>query len=77
MGLELVNFKDELYNVIRIVKDHQDIDTQKIKHHYHCDLILKKENYYYFCSHIKDAEIVEENNNQLKLNFENEDKTNS
>ncbi len=73
MNILIIHYKDALYNVLRIVRDRQNLNTEIIKNNLKCDISLKKENKYYFCNKIDDVEVIDfENENQLKFNFNNE-----
>ena len=56
---EILNFQDRMFLCKRKIRESQQpiIETWKI--YLNCDVILKKDGWFFFCQEIKDAEIVE------------------
>ena len=56
---EVINVKDSLYIVKRKIKksDNPIVDTWK--EHLHCDIVFQKDEIYYFCQKIDEAQIIE------------------
>lgn len=57
--LDVINVKDVLYIIKRKIKksDHPIVETWK--EHLHCDTVFQKDEMYYFCRKIEDAQIIE------------------
>ena len=60
---QFIDFQGNLYVLKRkITKSSlkQDHDVGLLKRHFHCDTLLQRDNEYYFCNRVNDAEIIEE-----------------
>jgi len=58
-GLEVINVKDTLYIVKRKIKKSHSPIVDTWKEHLHCDTIFTKDEIYYFCQKIDEAQIIE------------------
>lgn len=61
--MEFVNLGERLFVVYRKVKEttiqHGVEGVEFVKNAWHCDAVLKKEGYYFFCREVFDAKIAE------------------
>ncbi len=55
-----IEHDDKLYLVKKKFLEKANLPIDKIKEYYDCDIVLKKDNIYYFCELIKDVEYDEE-----------------
>lgn len=55
-----IRHEDNLYQLIRKFQEESIIDVNELKQFLHCDLVLRKDNYLYFCKKVDDAIIDEE-----------------
>lgn len=59
IGEYLVNYNDNTYVVVRVVKESSLPILASWKQRYDCDTVLKKDGYYYFCRLVKEAEVID------------------
>lgn len=64
LGEYLVSFNDKMYVVVRTIKVNNNPIIETWKEHLHCDTVLKKDGYYYFCRVVTDV-IDEESENNI------------
>ena len=57
--LDVINVKDTMYIVKRKIKKSHFPIIETWKEHLHCDIVFQKDEIYYFCNKIEDAQIVE------------------
>jgi hypothetical protein len=55
-----IRHDNNLYELIRKFQEESVIDVNELKEFLHCDLVLRKDNYLYFCKQIEDAIIDED-----------------
>lgn len=60
MNKQFITFQDNLYVVKRIIKEELNPNVNVWKEHLKADLVLKKENMFYFVELIPNLEIIEE-----------------
>lgn len=60
MSTELINFNDNLFQLVRIFPDHPNFPVEEGKEYLRCDTVLRKEGRLYFCRKIEDAQVIEE-----------------
>lgn len=60
LNKELIIWKDELYWVYRKIKSTYVRDVESMKEFWMCDVALKQGELIFFCRHIPNAEIVNE-----------------
>ena len=60
--MQFVNINDGKYIILdKIIQgDISDIEITDRKNKFGYDIVLKKDNYYYFCRKIEEAKIIEE-----------------
>jgi len=56
---EIITVKDSLYIVKRKVKRDLEPVVDVWKEHLHCDTVFHKDEIYYFCQKIDEAQIIE------------------
>lgn len=59
MNYEMINVGDELYTVLRTVKESSDPIVDVWKEHLMADKVFRKEGYYFFCRLIPSVEFTE------------------
>lgn len=64
LNKELVTYKDELYWVYRKVKAEKVKDATSLREHWLCDVALRHGEDIFFCRHIPNAEIVNDEKTQ-------------
>lgn len=65
---EVIHFEDNLYKVVRTLKDEPKFDVEDLKVCYNCNMVLRKRGILYFCSKIEDAIILsDDNDEQIQL----------
>ena len=71
----LLQVKDDLYQIIRTMKVNKDLNSEELKKQLLCDKVFSKEDYYYFVRKIDEAVITDEEPYQIKykaLKIEND-----
>lgn len=58
-GLNIINVKDTLYIVKRKIKKSDFPIVETWKEHLYCDTVFQKDEIYYFCQKIEEAQIIE------------------
>ena len=63
MVLKIINAKDNLYQLVRVLKENQlkNPNMEDLKKYFHCDTLLRKQDKLYFCRLIKEIEYEEIN----------------
>ena len=63
MVLKIINAKDNLYQLVRVLKESQlkNPNMEDLKKYFHCDTLLRKQGILYFCRIIKEIEYEEIN----------------
>ena len=63
MVLKIINAKDNLYQLVRVLKESQlkNPNMEDLKKYFHCDTLLRKQGMLYFCRIIKEIEYEEIN----------------
>ena len=59
---DVIGFGDRLFLLYRTVKESEKTTQEAInlvKKYWHCDIVLKKENIYYFCNEIQTIDYEE------------------
>ena len=56
---EIITVKDSIYIVKRKIKKDLLPIVDTWKEHLHCDIIFQKDEMYYFCQEINEAQIIE------------------
>jgi Zn-dependent oligopeptidase len=56
---EYLQLGDRLFVLYRKLQDNQKINTEILKHYWHCDTVLKKGGIFYFCNEIQTIEFEE------------------
>jgi hypothetical protein len=56
---EIITVKDTLYIVKRKIKKDSLPIVETWKEHLHCDIVFQKDEMYYFCQAINEAQIIE------------------
>ena len=59
---DIIGFGDRLFLLYRTVKESEKTTQEAvnlIKKYWHCDIVLKKENIYYFCNEIQTIDYEE------------------
>ena len=64
---QVINFQDTLYILKRTIKTEyiKEEFVNEYKEHIGCDTVLKKDNLYYFCQKVDEAQIFEEKTLEL------------
>ena len=57
--LDVINVKDTLYIVKRKIKKSDFPIVETWKDHLNCDIVFQKDEMYYFCRKIDEAQIIE------------------
>jgi len=57
--LDVINVKDTLYIVKRKIKKSDNPIVETWKEHLNCDTVFQKDEVYYFCQKIEEAQIIE------------------
>ena len=60
MNIQLITIKDDLYHVIRVIPEHTGIDTNLFKGYTNTTNVFRRNNLYYFCRLIEEAQVIEE-----------------
>ena len=59
---DIIGFGDRLFLLYRTVKESEKTTQEAVnlvKKYWHCDIVLKKENIYYFCNEIQTIDYEE------------------
>ena len=64
-GLNLLNFDNQLFQLIRIFPAHENFPIEEGKDYLKCDTVLKKDSKLYFCRKIEDAQVIQESYEQI------------
>ena len=57
---EFITFNDTLYYIVEIIRIDHNPDVEDVKENLHADIVLKKEDKFYFLKSIPDLEIITE-----------------
>ena len=68
--MNLINIKDELYEVIRTIPEHTGIDTEKFRISTNSTNIFRKDGLYWFVRIVEEAQIIEDDQPLLEENLE-------
>jgi len=68
--MNLINIKDELYEVIRTIPEHTGIDTEKFRISTHSTNVFRKDGMFWFVRIVEEAQIVEDDQPLLEENLE-------
>ena len=60
MGFELIKVGDDLYTVERKIPEHTGIDTNLFKGYTNTTNVFRRNNLYYLCRLIEEAQVIEE-----------------
>ena len=76
--INIIEFNNEKFEILNVFKYLSNEEINKLKFNLFCDIILKKNDEFYFCNHIKTVmyEDINENNNAIAESIENDTKTN-
>jgi hypothetical protein len=55
---EFLTFNDTLYYIIRIIKEEDNPIVDNLKEYLQADIVLKKQNLFYFLRSVPDLEII-------------------
>ena len=58
--MKLIEIKDELYEVIRLIPEHTGIDTEKFRISTNSTNVFRKDGLYWFVRIVEEAQIIEE-----------------
>lgn len=59
-GKVYIYFNDDMYYVVRIIKEEDKPVIDTWKEHLHCDIALRKEGSIYFCRKVNELEVIED-----------------
>jgi hypothetical protein len=65
---DIIEFGDRKFLLYRTVREFDKLDANILKHYWHCDTVLKKENIYYFCNEIQPIDYEEITNTTTTSN---------
>jgi len=68
--MNLINIKDELYEVIRTIPEHTGIDTEKFRISTHSTNVFRKDGMFWFVRIVEEAQIIEDDQPLLEENLE-------
>jgi TPP-dependent indolepyruvate ferredoxin oxidoreductase alpha subunit len=68
--MNLINIKDELYEVIRTIPEHTGIDTEKFRISTNSTNVFRKDGMFWFVRIVEEAQIIEEEQPFLEENLE-------
>jgi hypothetical protein len=68
--MNLINIKDELYEVIRTIPEHTGIDTEKFRISTNSTNVFRKDGMFWFVRIVEEAQIIEEEQPLLEENLE-------
>jgi hypothetical protein len=57
---EFITFNNTLYYIVEVIRIEHNPDVEKFKENLHADIVLKKEDKFYFLRSIPDIEIIED-----------------
>jgi len=60
INMNLINIKDELYEVIRTIPEHTGIDTEKFRISTNSTNVFRKDGMFWFVRIVEEAQIIEE-----------------
>lgn len=70
MNIPLLNIKDDLYHIIRLIPEHSGIDTNLFRGYTNTTNVFRKDGMFYFVRLIEEAEIVKEEQLFIEKNLE-------
>ena len=68
--MKLINIKDELYEIIRLIPEHTGIDTEKFRILTHSTNVFRKDGLFWFVRIVEEAQIIEDEQPLLEENLE-------
>jgi hypothetical protein len=68
--MQLINIKDELYEIIRLIPEHTGIDTEKFRISTHSTNVFRKDGMFWFVRLVEEAQIVEDEQPLIEENLE-------
>jgi len=68
--MKLINIKDELYEIIRLIPEHTGIDTEKFRISTHSTNVFRKDGMFWFVRLVEEAQIVEDEQPLIEENLE-------
>ena len=68
--MKLINIKDELYEIIRLIPEHTGIDTEKFRILTHSTNVFRKDGMFWFVRLVEEAQIIEDEQPLLEENLE-------
>ena len=76
--INIIEFNNEKFEILNVFKYLSNEEINKLKFNLFCDIILKKNDEFYFCNHIKTVmyEDINEKNNAIAESIENDAKIN-
>ena len=76
--INIIEFNNEKFEILNVFKYLSNEEINKLKFNLFCDIILKKNDEFYFCNHIKTVmyEDINEKNNSIAESIENDAKIN-
>ena len=57
---EFITFQDKLYYIVKIVRESDKPNVDNLKEYLHADIVLKKEEKFFFLRNIPDLDIITE-----------------
>ena len=66
---EFLEWNDNLYEVIRIIRENHKPIVEAWKSHLNAETVLRKGEFLYFCRKIEDAQIIEESDESISKNI--------
>ena len=58
-GKAYIYHNDNMFYVMRLIKETSEPIVSVWKEHLQCDTVLKKDGYYYFCRKVDEPEVIE------------------
>jgi len=57
---EFITFNNTLYYIVEVVRMDDNPNVENLKENWHADIVLKKEDKFYFLRSIPDIEVIED-----------------
>ena len=68
--MKLIEIKDELYEVIRLIPEHTGIDTEEFRISTNSTNVFRKDGMFWFVRLVEEAQIIEEEQPIVEENLE-------
>jgi hypothetical protein len=69
--MKLIEIKDELYEVIRLIPEHTGIDTEKFRISTNSTNVFRKDGMFWFVRIVEEAQIIEDEQPLVEEHLEN------